>query len=366
MGAGIAAALRDAGSAGHPGRARRRGAARGIATVAASSTAPSSAGGSLDGRGRASRLGGLDRRRPTMPPSPTPTSSSRRCSRTWPSSGRSSPHSTRACRADAILATNTSYLDPRAIADGAAATRRAFVGLHFFSPAHVMKLLEIVPTAGDDARDARHRLRAGARARQDPGAGRHLRRLHRQPHPDALPRRGRGRCCARGAAIAEIDAAMRGFGFAMGPFEVQDLGGLDIAYLQREAARARGEAVPETPRRHSGRGPAARARRPAPAGTTTAPATARRARRPRRARPARAACRRERDRCRPADDRRPPARRDGRRGRRRSSTKASRRSRRHRPRRGPRLRLPALARRADVHAAHRNRGVGRRGARPRM
>ena len=39
---------------------------------------------------------------------------------------------------------------------------------------------------------------------------------------------------------------MRDFGFAMGPFEAQDLGGLDIAFLQREAARARGETVPET------------------------------------------------------------------------------------------------------------------------
>ena len=39
---------------------------------------------------------------------------------------------------------------------------------------------------------------------------------------------------------------MREFGFAMGPFEAQDLGGLDIAFLQREGARARGGAVAET------------------------------------------------------------------------------------------------------------------------
>jgi 3-hydroxyacyl-CoA dehydrogenase len=39
---------------------------------------------------------------------------------------------------------------------------------------------------------------------------------------------------------------MRGFGFAMGPFEAQDLGGLDIAFLQREGARARGEDISET------------------------------------------------------------------------------------------------------------------------
>ena len=50
----------------------------------------------------------------------------------------------------------------------------------------------------------------------------------------------------QGVAIAAVDAAMRGYGFAMGPFEAQDLGGLDIAFLQREGARAAGQDVPET------------------------------------------------------------------------------------------------------------------------
>jgi 3-hydroxyacyl-CoA dehydrogenase len=44
-----------------------------------------------------------------------------------------------------------------------------------------------------------------------------------------------------GVRPAEIDAAMRRFGLAMGPFEVQDLSGLDIAGMQRKAARERGE-----------------------------------------------------------------------------------------------------------------------------
>ena len=51
----------------------------------------------------------------------------------------------RVCRPEAILATNTSYIDPRLIADGLPGPER-FLGLHFFSPAQVMKLLEIVPT----------------------------------------------------------------------------------------------------------------------------------------------------------------------------------------------------------------------------
>ena len=50
----------------------------------------------------------------------------------------------RYCRADAVLATNTSYLNPQDIAAGLSNQER-FVGLHFFSPAHIMKLLEIVP-----------------------------------------------------------------------------------------------------------------------------------------------------------------------------------------------------------------------------
>ena len=50
----------------------------------------------------------------------------------------------------------------------------------------------------------------------------------------------------RGVAPEAIDAALRGFGFAMGLFEMQDLAGLDISYMQRRAARARGEAVPRT------------------------------------------------------------------------------------------------------------------------
>jgi 3-hydroxyacyl-CoA dehydrogenase len=50
-----------------------------------------------------------------------------------------------------------------------------------------------------------------------------------------------------GVSFAQIDAAMRGFGYAMGPFEMQDLAGLDISYMAREAARARGQDVPDTP-----------------------------------------------------------------------------------------------------------------------
>lgn len=149
-----------------------------------------------------------------------------------------------ACRPDAILATNTSYLDPRTIAEGLPRPER-FIGLHFFSPANVMKLLEIVPipaTATDvlaagfalAARLGKIPVQAGI---CDGFIGNRILKRYRA-EAEAMLRAG--------ATPAAVDGAMRAFGFAMGPFEAQDMGGLDIAFLQREGARARGEAAPET------------------------------------------------------------------------------------------------------------------------
>ncbi len=148
------------------------------------------------------------------------------------------------CRPDAILATNTSYLDPRLIAEGLPHPDR-FIGLHFFSPANVMKLLEIVPTPTTSPET----LATGfALARTlgkipvqagicDGFIGNRILKRYRA-EAETLVRQG--------TPIAAIDAAMRAYGFAMGPFEAQDLGGLDIAFLQREGARAAGQDVPET------------------------------------------------------------------------------------------------------------------------
>ncbi|HVL21474.1 MAG TPA: 3-hydroxyacyl-CoA dehydrogenase NAD-binding domain-containing protein [Amaricoccus sp.] len=148
------------------------------------------------------------------------------------------------CRADAILATNTSYLDPQAIAEGVPGPER-FIGLHFFSPANVMRLLEIVPTPETSKETLATGFALAAKLGKVPVQagicdgfiGNRILKRYRAA-AEALLRRG--------AAIAEVDAAMRAFGFAMGPFEAQDLGGLDIAYLQREGARSRGETVAET------------------------------------------------------------------------------------------------------------------------
>lgn len=143
------------------------------------------------------------------------------------------------CRPDAVLATNTSYLDPDAISAGVSHPDR-FLGLHFFSPAHIMKLLEIVPTEVT----APEVLATGfALARMlgkipvragicDGFIGNRILKVTRAQAERLL---------LSGATPAAVDAAMRAFGLPMGPFEAQDLGGLDIAAFQRKAARERGE-----------------------------------------------------------------------------------------------------------------------------
>ena len=98
----------------------------------------------------------------------------------------------------AIFATNTSSLP---VAEQAAATSRPerFLGLHFFNPAQVMPLLEVVRAEGTGRRRGAARLRAGREARQDHGGRGGQPRVHRQPAPrpvharrDPRLRAGRG------------------------------------------------------------------------------------------------------------------------------------------------------------------------------
>lgn len=146
------------------------------------------------------------------------------------------------CRADTILATNTSYLDPSVIAKDIIPAPERFIGLHFFSPAHIMKLLEIVPIPETSEQTLATSFKLAAKLRKIPVrsgicdgfiGNRILRVLRAQAE----------RLLLAGAAPAEVDAAMRAYGMPMGPFEAQDLGGLDIAAFQRKAARERGEDV---------------------------------------------------------------------------------------------------------------------------
>jgi 3-hydroxyacyl-CoA dehydrogenase len=136
-----------------------------------------------------------------------------------------------------ILATNTSYLDVNKFAETIPAPER-FLGLHFFSPAHIMKLLEIVK--GDKTSDATLGVSfALAKLLQkipvlsgvcDGFIGNRI--LSRYRHAaDVL--------LLEGATPTEVDEAMRSFGMAMGPYEAQDMSGLDIGYANRKRQNLR-------------------------------------------------------------------------------------------------------------------------------
>ena len=139
-------------------------------------------------------------------------------------------------RPGAILATNTSGLDVDEIA---AVTLRPqdVVGAHFFSPAHVMKLLEVVRaarTAPDviaTLMDLGRRMgKIAVLARIYPGFignalfRNYTREAHFLVEDGALPH--------------EVDAALKKFGYAMGIFAVHDMAGNDVGYQTRKAQMA--------------------------------------------------------------------------------------------------------------------------------
>ena len=109
------------------------------------------------------------------------------------------------------------------------------LGLHFFSPAHAMRLLEVVRTESASTGDPGHGARAGAAARQDCGRRWRLPRLHRQPDARRLYVAGALPAGGRRKSPSEIDAAITGFGMAMGPCAVADLAGLDVSWRKRKA-----------------------------------------------------------------------------------------------------------------------------------
>jgi len=139
-------------------------------------------------------------------------------------------------RPDALLATNTSYLDIDRIA---ASTDRPqnVIGLHFFSPAHIMKLLEVV--AGSRSSDealAMGLAVAKALGKQPVQAGNGFGFIGNRIY--AAYRASCEFMLEDGALPHEVDEALESFGFAMGPFAVADMSGLDIAWRMRQQQAA--------------------------------------------------------------------------------------------------------------------------------
>jgi len=134
----------------------------------------------------------------------------------------------------AILASNTSALDIDAIA--AVTTRpQQVLGLHFFSPAHIMKLLEIVRGAQTAPAVLDAALALGQRMGKvsviagncDGFIGNRM--LHTYVHEARM-------LLLEGAYPHQVDAALQGFGFAMGPFRMYDVIGIDLEWRARELA----------------------------------------------------------------------------------------------------------------------------------
>jgi 3-hydroxyacyl-CoA dehydrogenase len=141
-------------------------------------------------------------------------------------------------KADAVLATNTSTLDVNEIA---AVTKRpeSVLGLHFFSPANVMRLLEVVRGARTSKETLATGMKLGKQIRKVPVCvgvcdgfvGNRM--IHRYLSEA-------GFLLEEGALPQQVDSAIEAFGLAMGPFRMSDLAGLDVGwYIRKRQAATR-------------------------------------------------------------------------------------------------------------------------------
>jgi 3-hydroxyacyl-CoA dehydrogenase len=142
----------------------------------------------------------------------------------------------RIARPGALLATNTSTLDIDAIA-GVTARPQDVVGMHFFSPANVMKLLEIVRGAQSSPETIAKALGIAKQLRKvgvvagncDGFIGNRM--LHQYGREAAF-------LLEEGATPERVDRVIKDFGLPMGPFAMGDLAGLDVGWRIRKGRHA--------------------------------------------------------------------------------------------------------------------------------
>ncbi len=141
----------------------------------------------------------------------------------------------KACKVDAILASNTSYLDVNKIARMAPRHEGNVLGTHFFSPANVMRLLEVVRTDTVSDSTLATVVALAKRLRKLPivsGVGHGFignRMFKGYVNESAF-------MVEEGAEPQRIDRALVEFGMAMGPMAVLDLSGLDIGWAERKTS----------------------------------------------------------------------------------------------------------------------------------
>jgi 3-hydroxyacyl-CoA dehydrogenase len=133
----------------------------------------------------------------------------------------------------AVLASNTSYLNLDSIARSTARPE-AVVGMHFFSPANVMRLLEVVRGAATAPQTLATALAVGRKVGKVPAVvgvchgfvGNRMLRIRTVEAERLL---------LEGALPKDVDGALTDFGFPMGPFAMSDLAGLDVSWRMRKA-----------------------------------------------------------------------------------------------------------------------------------
>jgi 3-hydroxyacyl-CoA dehydrogenase len=141
----------------------------------------------------------------------------------------------------AILATNTSYLSIDAMAQ-ASGRAEQFIGMHFFSPAHIMKLLEVV-------RGARTSAQVIATVMQLAGKLDKIPVLARECHGFIgnrmmrMRREAAERLVLAGAEPVQVDDVLQDFGFPMGPFAMSDMAGLDVGWSAEKSTSSTAKEV---------------------------------------------------------------------------------------------------------------------------
>jgi len=141
----------------------------------------------------------------------------------------------RVCKPGAILASNTSTLDLNAIA-GFTNRPADVIGLHFFSPANIMRLLEVVRGEKTGADVIKTTLVFGKRVRKLPVVVGVCYGFVGNRMLEPYFREG-SRLLLEGASLEQVDNVLTGFGMAMGIISVSDLAGIDVSYRVRESRR---------------------------------------------------------------------------------------------------------------------------------
>ncbi|MEQ1727726.1 MAG: 3-hydroxyacyl-CoA dehydrogenase family protein, partial [Vicinamibacterales bacterium] len=148
-------------------------------------------------------------------------------------------------RPDCVLASNTSVLDIDTLAKASGRPAQV-VGHHFFSPAHIMSLLEIVRGRQTSPAVIATSVTLARRLGKVPVvvgngfgfvANRMLAYYLREAHL----------MLEEGASVPQIDAAMTAFGFPVGPFAMQDIAGIDVGARIRQYLRSIGRRRAEGP-----------------------------------------------------------------------------------------------------------------------